>query len=258
MHDASSRLVYGTLFLLLAAPASAQDHVAELGLVAWRTSPDLVLSTDALAGSSRDEVDFVREFGLEDTWFPEFRAAFGRNHKFRLSYVKFNYEADATIQRTFTFQGRTFTRGTSASTDIDWSLWTFGYEWDVVSRERGYFGIVADLKYNQIKASVDSPALRSTAEADTRAPVPTIGAAGRAYVTPMVAITGEWTGLKVSAGDFDARFTDFAINATIMPSPRIGVGAQIGYRSVVADYVVDEDSGDLKMQGPYFGAIARF
>ena len=30
------------------------------------------------------------------------------------------------------------------------------------------------------------------------------------------------------------------------------------YRSVVVDYVVDEDTGHLKMKGLYFGAVVRF
>ena len=104
-----SCLAYCALLLVgAAAPAAAQDHVVELGLMFWRPSPELTLSTDALAGSSTSQVDFVQEFGIEDKTFPQFRAAFGRNHKFRLSYVNFNYDADAVIGRTFTFQGRTF------------------------------------------------------------------------------------------------------------------------------------------------------
>jgi hypothetical protein len=262
MRNRFSLLAYCTLLLAVAAaPAAAQapeDHVVELGLMFWRPSPELTLSTDALAGSSVNEVDFVQEFGIEDKTFPQFRAAFGRNHKFRLSYVKFNYDADTVIRRAFTFQGRTFTVNTPATADIEWDLWTFGYEWDFISRERGFVGVIADLKYNKIQASIDSPALRSTAATDTTAPVPTIGVTGRAYITAMVAVSGEFTGLKVSSGDFDVKFTDFDINATFVPSRVIRIGAQVGYRSVVADYVVDEDTGDLKMQGLYFGAIARF
>lgn len=249
------------MLIAAAAPAAAQaprDHVVELGLMLWRPSPELILSTDALAGSTLNEVDFVQEFGIEDKTFPQFRVALGRNHKFRLSYVRLDYDAETTIRRTFTFQGRTFTVNTPASADVQWDLWTFGYEWDFVSRERGFFGVVADLKYNKIQASIDSPALRSTAAADTTAPVPTIGVIGRGYLTPMLAITGEFTGLKVSSGDFDVKFTDFDVNATFVPSRNIGIGAQVGYRSVIADYIVDEDTGDLKMQGPYFGVIARF
>ncbi|MBI2187805.1 MAG: hypothetical protein HYU37_11925 [Acidobacteria bacterium] len=263
MRNRIAPLVYCTLLLpiIAAAPAAAQapnDQVVELGLMSWRPSPELRLSTGALAGSSIDEVDFVEEFGIEDKSFPDFRVALGRNHKFRFGYVKFSYEQDATIRRTFTFQGRTFTINTPASADIKWDLWTFGYEWDFVSRDRGFFGVVADLKYNKVQAAIDSPALRSTAATDTDAPVPTIGVIGRGYVTPMIAITGEFTGLKVSSGDFDVKFTDFDINATIIPSRAIGIGAQVGYRSVIADYIVDEDTGDLKMQGPYFGVVARF
>lgn len=250
-------LAYSFLLLTLAtARAEAQDHVVELGVMFWKPSPELTLSTDALAGSSINEVDFVQEFGIEDDSFPAFRAAIGRGHKFRVSYVKFSYDAEATIQRTFTFQGRTFTIGAPATTDIEWDLWTFGYEWDFVSRERGFFGVVTDLKYNKVKASVDSPALQSTAATDTTAPVPTIGVIGRGYIGSIVSITGEFTGLKISRDEFDVKFTDFDINGTVTFGRN--VGAQVGYRSIVANYVVDEDAGDLRMKGPYFGGVLRF
>ncbi len=261
MRNRIALLPYCVLLLLTAAPAAAQtpgDHIVELGLMSWRPSPELTLSSGGIAGSSASEIDFVQEFGIEDTSFPSFRVALGRSHKFRLSYATFSYDPETVIRRTFTFQGRTFTVNTPASADIEWNLWTFGYEWDFVRRERGFFGVVADLKYNKIQASVDSPALRTTAATDTTAPVPTIGVAGRGYLGSMVSVGGEFTGLKISSGDFDVKFTDFDINATFVPSPRIGIGAQVGYRSVIADYVVDDDTGDLKMQGPYFGVIARF
>ena len=260
MRTSVSIVTYCCLFLVLsAARAEAQapnSQVVEFGVTSWRPSPELTLSTDALAGSNIDKVDFVQEFGIDDASFPQFRVALGRNHKFRLSYVKLSYEAEATIQRTFTFQGRTFSVGAPASTDIEWDLWTFGYEWDVVSRDRGFFGIVTDLKYNKIKASVDSPALRSTAATDTSAPVPTVGVIGRGYLAPMVAITGEFTGLKIGRDNFDVKFTDFDINGMVLFGRH--VGAQVGYRSVVVEYIVDEDTGDLKMQGPYFGGVVRF
>lgn len=235
--------------------ADAQGHVAEVGIMPWKPSPELVLSTDTLSSFSVDEVDFVREFGIEKKWFPEFRAALGRSHKFRMSYVKFNYEADATIQRTFTFQGRTFTVGAPATTDIEWDLWKLGYEWDFVSTDQGFFGVFTDLKINQVTGLVDSPALRAAATTDVTAPVPTIGVIGRGYLSRSVSVTGEFSGLKWSNDDFDVKFFDFDIYGMIgSPSG----GAQIGYRSIVADYLVDEDAGDLKMQGMYFGGYLRF
>lgn len=246
---------------LLAGRASAQvlpaeDHVVELGVMLWKPSPELKLSTNALSGAGVNEVDFVREFGIEDKFFPEFRATLGRKHKFRFSYVSIKYDADATIQRTFTFQNRTFTVGAPASTDITWDLWKFGYEWDFVSRERGFFGVIADLKYNKVQATVNSPLLTSAAATDTSAPVPTFGLIGRGYVAPMVAITGEFTYLSITRDEFEAKFLDFDVYGTVSFGRNVGV--QGGYRSVLVDYLVEGDSGDLKMKGPYFGAVVRF
>ena len=90
---------------------------------------------------------------------------------------------------------------------------------------------------------------------DVRAPVPTIGAIARGYLSRSVSVTGEFSGLKWSNDELDVKFFDFDIYGTI-GSPN--AGAQIGYRSVVADYVVDEDLGYLKMQGMYFGGYLRF
>ncbi len=243
-------------FTLLAFEAAAQTHVGEVSFVLFKPSPTLALSTDALAGSGISEVDFVQEFGIEDKWFPGFRASLGRSHKFRLSHVKFSYDATTTIQRTFRFQGRTFTVGAPASTDIEWDLWTVGYEWDFVSRDAGFVGVIADLKYNKVKASVESALLSSPAATDTKAPVPAFGLNWRANPSPAFSIGGEFALFKLERDDFNVKFTDFDIYA--MVNFKRNLGAQAGYRSVVADYVVDEDSGDLKMQGPFVAGVVRF
>ena len=92
-------------------------------------------------------------------------------------------------------------RGVPATADIKWNLCKFGYEWDFVSRERGFFGLIADLKYNKVVASIDSPVLTSAATTDITAPVPTFGVIGRGYIAPNVSITGEFTGLNQPGED---------------------------------------------------------
>lgn len=238
------------------AQLPAEDHVVELGVMLWQPSPELVLSTDTLIGAGVDRVDFVEEFGIEDKYFPEFRAVIGRRHKFRASFVTFDYDAETTISRTIRFQGRTFTLGVPATVDINWKLYTFGYEWDVVSRERGFVGVVADVKYNRIEASIDSPILTSAATTDVTAPIPTLGVVGRGYLAPSVSITGELTGMSLTPGEDELKFWDFDVYGTISAGKYFAV--QAGYRSVVADYIVDEDTGNLRMKGLYFGALVRF
>lgn len=255
-----TRIATCSLLTLLIGTASAhaqgEGHVAEVGVMFWKPTPELVLSTDNLARAGVSEVDFVQEFALEEKYFPEFRATLGRGHKFRTSFVTFKYDAETTITRTIVFQGRTFTIGAPATADITWKLWKFGYEWDFVSRDLGFIGVIADLKYNRVEALIDSPALASAAVTDTTAPVPTFGVTARGYLAPAISVTGEFTGLSFNRDDFDAKIWDFDVYGTVTLGRNFGV--QGGYRSVVVDYLVDEDTGDLKMKGLYVGAVARF
>src|SRR5688572_25860117 len=244
---------------LVAARADAQsnNHVAEVTIAAWMPSPEITLQSGSLTTATGiNDIDFVEEFGIEDKNFPDFRFVVGRSHKFRFGYTPVNYQADATITRTITFQGRTFTVGAPASTDIKWDIFRFGYEWDFISRDAGYFGVIGELKYNHLDASISSPALSTTAATEQKAPVPTIGVAGRGYPHPLVAIGGEFTGMKVAAGDFDGKFLDFDINGAVTLGRVIAV--QGGYRAVTVDYIIDDDTGDLKLKGPYIGVTLKF
>ena len=250
--------------VLTAARADAQilpaeDHVVEVAVMGWRVSPDFVLSTEAIPDASVNDVDFVQEFGLGDKTLPAFRAVIGGVHKLRIGYASLKYDADTTIQRTFTYRNRTFTVNAPASTDINWTLWTFGYEWDLLSREYGFLGAIVDLKYNKVEALIDSPALESPSpvETHTTVVVPTLGAIGRAYLTPAVAITGEFTGFRVNVSDLEVNSVDFDVYGTISFGRNYAV--QGGYRSFAIDYLVKKDSGgDLKMRGPYIGGVLRF
>ena len=242
-----------------AGRAEAQDNtnIGEFNILFWTPDPTLTLqSGDLTAATGITNIDFVQEFGIEKKTFPEIRFTVGRSHKFRFGYVPVKYDADATIQRTITFRGQTFTVGVPASTEIKWDLWKFGYEWDFVSREKGYFGVIADLKYNKLEASIASPALARTAMTEQDAPVPTIGVAGRGYPHPMVSISGEFSGLKFNSDEFEASLWDFDINAAVTFGRYIGV--QGGYRMYTVDFTIEDDIGDLELKGPYIGAVVRF
>ena len=73
---------------------------------------------------------------------------------------------------------------------------------------------------------------------------------------PLVALSAELTGLKLNFSDNEAKFFDFDVNGHVTFGRYIGV--QGGYRSVTVDYLIDDDTGDLKLKGPYVGAIVKF
>ena len=241
-----------------AARAEAQAPInGEFNILWFNPDPDITLQSGSLTGATGiTNIDFVDVFGIEKKGFPEIRFFAGRSHKFRFGYIPIKYEAATTINRTITFQGRTFTVGVPATTEIKENILKVGYEWDFVSREKGFFGVVGELKYAPLAASITAAALAPPAATEQNAPVPTIGVAGRGYPHPMVSISGEFTGLKVNSSDFEASLWDWDVNGAVTFGKYIGV--QGGYRSFTIDFTIDDDIGNIKVMGPYVGAVVRF
>jgi hypothetical protein len=237
----------------------AEKYHAEFGMGFWSPEPDVVIRFDGPDGTGTD-VDFVQEFGIAKKRFRELRGTLkaSRKHKLRFDYIPFQYDAAATIQRTFVFGGRQFTVGVPASTNVTWDLWKFAYEWDVVSRSGGFAGLVVDVKYNKVLAEVSAAGLGSEV-AEANAPVPGIGGIARGYLSKNFSVTGEFTAFKVPdsfSEEIDGTFYDFDVYGTVNLGRYLGV--QGGYRSITVDYLASEDAGALKMKGTYFGGVLRF
>lgn len=262
---------YAVLLALLAsaAPAGAQfnvpeplapgeDYRVEIGAAFWSPTPTLIIGGDEFDVLGQ-EINFVQEFGIEKDRFTEFRVTLkpGRKHKLRVHYIPFQYDQEATIQRQFVFGGQVFNVGVEATADVGWNLWRVGYEWDFISRQNGFLGLIAELKHNTIEAEIDSPVGRALVE--SRAPVPAVGVIGRGYMSENFSITGEFTGFKMLdsfSEDFEAEFWDFDVYATLNFGRNAGV--QGGYRSIDVEYLSEEDLGELTMKGWYFGGVVRF
>ena len=251
----------------VAAPAPGENFHVELGLMFWTPTPELEIQTGALASIGVSEVDLVKEFELEDTNFIEFRSVLkaGRKHKFRFAHVGFVYDKQAILQREISFGGVTIPISVPATANLDWDLWRIGYEYDFVAADRGLIGFITELKRNHLTAEIGATGFGSDST-EVTAPIVTIGAITRVYPHRNFSITAEFTGFKVFGfvrtvtdrfiEDLEAKMYDFDIYGTINFGSH--VGAQGGYRSITAEYFVDEDSGNLKMKGLYFGGLVRF
>jgi hypothetical protein len=98
------------------------------------------------------------------------------------------------------------------------------------------------------------------------APIVTLGGILRVYPHRTFSLTAEFTGIKVFgfirtitdriSEDLEAKMYDLDLYGTINFGSH--VGAQLGYRSVTSEYEVEDDSGNLKMKGLYFGGLVRF
>ena len=236
------------------AQGSPESFHVELGAMLWKPTPEVSLSSGA-AGSP---VDFIGQFGVERKRFRDIRVVIKPTRKQKLRYgsVPFTYSGTATLNQPITFQGRTYSVGTPVTADLKWTLMRFGYEWDPIATDMGFIGVFADVKYNKLDASLTGPAPVGTLSLVRNVPVPTVGSAARVYLSRNSSVTTEFTALKMNNRRINARFYDFDVYTTGNFGRNVGV--QIGYRRLTADFVVDDDAGNIKMKGPYIGAVIRF
>jgi hypothetical protein len=239
----TATLSLGAASTAAAQPVQAEAFNVEFGVMFWKPEPDLVITTPSFAPVG-GTVDFVNAFGIEEKRFVEFRAVLkGGKHKFRASRVVFDYEDTATIQ------------GVTATSDIEWELWRVGYEYDALRADQGFVGLVAELKYNEVEASIGSPL--GGASTLQKAPIPTVGGIARAYIGDYVSVTGEFTLLSFDGDEVRGEFYDLDLYGIAHFGPSVGV--QFGFRRVHTEYLVDDnDEGDLEMLGLYFGGLVRF
>ena len=234
------------------AQGSPENYGFEAGLIFWKPSPEIVLTSGTLG----TPVDFINTFAVEDKRFRSYRIVTkaGKN-KVRFSKENIKYDATAALPLTIRFQGQTFTVGVPTTAELDWHLTRIGYEYDLVSTPRAFVGGIVYLNYNKMNAQLSAPGA-TTPVFERTIWVPTFGGIARGYLGQYISATAEWTGFKLSRSDDIAKFIDFDLYGTVNLGRNAGV--QYGYRKLTVDYDIESDSGDLKLKGPYFGLLVRF
>lgn len=238
----------------------------------WEPSHDLTVASTAF-GIVGTIIDAKRDLGVTSDRFPEFRLRLrpGRKHRIRIDYLPIEYRATTFIERRIIFRGIAHEPGILVSSTLNWKTWRFGYEYDLIHRSRGYFGLIFEAKYTDLEASLDTSLGHEFVRA--RGPIPAIGAVLKVYPLPIFGITGEITafGLPDDHGEpgnsvlgaFDANrfpytgtYIDFDISGTLNFTRNFG--AQIGYRSLDLNVSSNEDLAALKLTGAYIGAVVRY
>ena len=264
-------LLFSVALVLAASPAGAQygarsvgdratgeNYHVEIGGYFWNPNPAIAITSESL-GIIGSRIDFVEDLGIEKQRFGQFKVVLrpGTKHKFRFEYTPIRYDAESALRRTIVFNGIQFPAVLPVATELKWNAYRFGYEWDFIYRERGFFGLLLEAKYTDVEATLTN--VLDTEFVHARAPIPAIGAIGRVYVAPNISITGEFSAFKLPDGideNYRARFFDFDLYGTVNFTDNFG--AQAGYRSFDVFYKVDDDEGELLLRGLYFGGVLRF
>lgn len=225
----------------------------------WNPAPRGVIQSEQF-GITPERLDFIDDLGYEKKRFKDFRFVVrpGRKHKLRVQYTPVSYTSETVFERTIVFNGQRYDVGLPVSTQFDWKVWRFGYEWDFVSREKFFVGLILEAKYTQVEAELDSPVHDEPEFTRARGPVPAIGGIARVYVLPNAAITFELSGIKTPLIDekYEAKYIDWELYGTFNVTNNFGVTA--GYRVMDVMFLADRDGGEMTLKGPYFGGIVRF
>jgi len=241
-------------------PAMGENYVMEVQYIWWK--PDLIGSVTSdrldLIGS---RVDLVGDLGFQgDTRFRDWRFTFkpGRKHKIRFEYSPLKFEAEGVLSRDINFAGQTFPVSLPVESSLEWKVWRIGYEWDFISRSRGFLGVLIEGRKTDLSASVNS--LVASGDLFASAPLPALGIVTRVYPLKDLAVHFEFSGMKVPDSAFGERYsgiyTDMEVSATVNVTNNLGLTG--GWRRMNTDIRVDADYGDLKFRGYSFGAAVRF
>jgi hypothetical protein len=239
-------------------PATGERYHIEAAGALWNPPPQFRFASESLVGFGTT-IDAVTDLGIQQKRIGELRLVLrpGRKHKFRINYLPMTYNAVSTVRRAFVFNGQLFNLNLPVTTDLSWKTWAIGYEYDFLYRDRWFVGIVLQAKATDIQASLQAPI--GTEFARVQAPIPTLGGIARVYVVPNISITGELVGFKIPETideRYQAHYFDFDLYGTVNFNDY--VGAQVGYRSLDLGYIIEEDLGDFKVKGIYFGGVVRY
>lgn len=240
--------------------ATGETYRVEIGGYLWNPTPEIAIASESLPGIIGDKIDFVEDLGLEKKRLNQFRIVLrpATKHKLRFEFTPIKYEQpNGSLRRSVVFNGLIYNVALPVATTLDWKAYRFTYEYDIIYRDRGFFGILLEAKYTDVRAELVN--IINSEFVEARAPIPALGAIGRVYVAPNISITGEFSGFRLPESideNYRAKYYDFDLYGTVNFTDNFG--AQAGYRSFDVFYRVDEDEGELKLKGPYVGGVVRF
>ena len=246
---------------LAADTVVGEDYHIEAAYSFWSAEPSLIVNSESLEILGTD-VNLITDLGIEKKRLGMFDIVLrpAKKHRFRFQRTPIKYEVDAfPVQREFIFNGQRYRVGLPVTTNVDFTTYRFGYEYDFLYFKKGFVGVLLDLKYTNVDVSLDSPIGAEFVSA--AAPIPTLGFVGRGYVVPNLALNGEVSFFRTPSTlqeqfDGNASYTDFDVNATYNINKY--VGTKVGYRRTTVFYDIELDTGDLAFKGFYFGGVIRY
>jgi hypothetical protein len=245
----------------MSGEAIGENYHIEAAYDFWNATPTLIVNSEAL-GILGTDVDLISDLGIEKHRLGTLNLTLkpSKKHRLRFQYLPIKYDTDSVqVNREFIFNGQRYNIGLPVTTNVDFTTYGFGYQYDFLYFKRGFVGAGINLKYTNVDVNLASPIGAEFVSA--AAPIPAISIGGRGYVTPNLAVDSELAFFRIPDKlseqiEGDGSYTDFDLHATYNFNKNVGF--RFGWRRTHIFYNVDLDRGDLEFKGTYFGGVIRY
>ncbi len=250
MKRVSGLLLAAFVVLVLAPRAEA---AAEVGVRYWFSdfASEVQVTEDNILGT---DIDLTDDIDVDQSKnFLEGRVSLHLgSHEIRYGFISMSWDGADSITKTINFAGRTFNIGSSLDATLDVDYHRLGYRYDFVDTLDNRAGVIVELKYLDVDASLEEP-LTATDESEAiEVALPTIGVAGQAAL-PLtgLSVNGEITGITIGSR---GHIYDVEGALNFQPAPFVVLSG--GYRILVVHADVDDNEVDIAVSGPF--VMGRF
>ncbi|MCG6916998.1 MAG: hypothetical protein LJE89_05550 [Deltaproteobacteria bacterium] len=242
---------------LMATALPAQGFEAGVRGYYWfpALDGDIKYSDNSLDGTKLDLED---DLGFDDEYYPfgEIFLGWG-DHHLSFSFYRADYDGRETLTQDINFGGETFTAGDTIKSSLDYDVYDFTYQYDVLDLENvlaGFsLGLVGRVRVLDLEAEIRSETTGLSEKEDYTVPVPMLGLN---FHLGILADILEARVLATGMGYWDGYMVDAQAELSFTPIPYVDIHA--GYRT----FFVDVDTNDLELNyntsGLYAGISVVF
>lgn len=190
-------------------------------------------------------VDLTKDLGFNS--YPTFSGKvdwkFTRKNHLFVTIIPLDTSRQTVLNRTFTFQGQTFTAGLTTSSSLNTLAVAPGYQYDFIRRKRGHLGVAVQMDLFNTTAKISAAAqvtgdgvhhAATSASGSLLAPIPVAGPTFRLYLTdsPRLFVQGNVLGMYLFGyGNFVSTIGN--VGFTLSKHFAILAGYQLGQHLVV-------------------------
>ncbi|HKI61859.1 MAG TPA: hypothetical protein VKA31_06150 [Mariprofundaceae bacterium] len=205
--------------------------------------------------AATNKIDMKNDLGFKKSQQPTGEVAFQLgDSRLSVGFVPLKFEGTGALNRNVTYNGQTYTAGTTVTSSLKADIFDVGYTYYLINMDdlpsRAQLGIEAAVKIVNAKTSLSGGGITSSKNATV--PIPTIGLRGRIALADFIGVVGRVGYLGYSGNSF----LDADAQIEFSPVPTLGIYA--GYRQIKLKVDSSNVFVDTTFKGPYAGAFFRF